>query len=85
MKDYNNLFSIKFEKDKLEDTLQHFNKVEIGLVFYDEPEFKQLHIAKQKVWDMWSKLKEELEEEKKKFTKEELKELYRIYNEKYRK
>lgn len=85
MKDYNNLFSIKFEKDNLEETLLNITKVETGLVFYDEPEFQYLGIVKQRIWDKWSNLKGEFEEEKKNFTKEELKELYRIYNEKYRK
>ena len=85
MKDYTKLFEIKFEKDKLEDTLLNITKVESGVIFYDDPEFKLLGDIKQKIWDKWSKLKVDFEEEKKNFSNEELKELNHKYSEKYRK
>ena len=82
MKDYQELFYFKHQQEKLEETINNIGAIKGKLAFY-ENEFstETLDKAFQELYKLHKELEKAIEEEKQKFSKEELKELHYKYNE----
>lgn len=82
MKDYKDLFYFKRQQDLLDEAINNIGAVKGKLVFY-ENEFSTdtLDKAFQELYKLHKELDKAIEEEKQKFSKEELKELHYKYNE----
>lgn len=82
MKDYTELFYFKRQQELLDEAINNIGAVKGKLVFY-ENEFSTdtLDKAFQELYKLHKELDKAIEEEKQKFSKEELKELHYKYNE----
>lgn len=84
MKDYNDLFYFKHQKDRLEETINNIGYIKGKLIFYDnEITLDTLDKAFQELYKLNKELEAIIEEEKKNFSKEELKELHWKYKQQY--
>lgn len=82
MKDYNDLFYFKRQQELLEETINNIGAIKGKLAFY-ENEFSTntLDKAFQELYKLHKELEQAVEEEKKKFSKDELKSLHFKYKE----
>lgn len=82
MKDYQELFYFKSQLDHLHETINNIGSIKGKLAFYEDKfTVSALDDAFQDLYKLSLELEKKVEDEKKKFSKEELKELHFKYKE----